>query len=498
MTIIDCHIHPQTEGDYHANFCRLVRHMMQHNIGKAVISDLGNGWKAFPDNATLITANERVSREARSSGGRVEYLVYINPQNQGWKEVFDRFIQNSCGVKLWISLRSAEHGLERTKDVLRLAAKHDKAVLIHTFDLTVPGQPGQIGMAEIIELAGAVPDCRIVAAHSGGNWRKAISLAEQIPGNVVFDISGGYPERTMVRRLTDAFGSRRILYGSDAYGRSFGSQLSKLQDCGLDSEELCDILYRNSMRVFKLSPAEPVPDAAAQKWDIPAQNEDNFCFTGSSVYWDHCAAPADLAAAAERRGVSTLFAASLEALTCRDKISANMRHLRECADYPQIKVLAVADLGDMRGTMAQLEALDGFAGVLISPYLHNYRLDYRSYAGFFDFCSKRDIPVWINTALSDDRFRDIRLQTRRVSVEEIIAFLKDVPLCRFTFQGCPPDVGLSRAMPDNCRMECSRLSDGEYAPEELFRDGCPGKLCFGSEYPFREYGSVQSVLAGEL
>ena len=132
MTIIDCHIHPQTEGDYHANFCRLVRHMMQHNIGKAVISDLGDGWKAFPDNATLITANERVSREARSSGGRVEYLVYINPQNQGWEEVFDRFIQNSCGVKLWISLRSAEHGLERTKDVLRLAAKRtpDRLVVI--------------------------------------------------------------------------------------------------------------------------------------------------------------------------------------------------------------------------------------------------------------------------------------------------------------------------------------------------------------------------------
>ena len=498
MTIIDCHIHPQTDGDYHADISDLVRRMMKHRIGKAVISDLGDGWKAFPDNETLIAANERVRRESLNSGGRLEYLVYINPQNPGWEDIFYRFYGNSCGVKLWISLRSEEYGIERTKDVLRLAAKYDKTVLIHTFDRTDPGQIGQIGMSEVIALANAVPDCRIVAAHSGGNWRNAISLAPDVPDNVFLDISGSYPERGMVRRLVDAFGSDRVLYGSDAFGRSFGSQLSKVFGCGLDEEALGNILYRNSMRVFGISQAEPVPAGSPPSWSIPEPQTDNFCFSGSSPYWDHNVSAAELVQSAAERGVDVLYAASLEALTCVDKISANIRYKEQCAEFPQIRCLAVVDLGNMSEAVSQLDQLDGFAGVLISPYLHQYHLEYGSFAEFFDLCSKRDIPVWINTALSDDRFRDARLKTRVVTVDDVISFLAEAPPCRFTFQGCPPDVRLSRVLPGNCRLECSRLSDSEYAPDQLFSDGCPEKLCFGSEYPFREYSCVQSILAGRL
>ena len=48
--------------------------MQNHGIGKALISDLGDGWQAFPDEETLMAANERVKREAEISNGALELL----------------------------------------------------------------------------------------------------------------------------------------------------------------------------------------------------------------------------------------------------------------------------------------------------------------------------------------------------------------------------------------------------------------------------------------
>ena len=496
MQITDCHIHAKTTGVYHDNITDLIRRMQKWNIARAIISDLGD-WSAFPDYDTLVTANERVRRECLISDGRLEYLVYINPQIQNWQEIFDRFYQDSCGVKLWISLRSKEYGLERTREVLRLAAKFDKAVLIHTFNRTNPEQPGEIGVDEIIDLAASVPECRIVAAHSGGNWRRAIERAAEFPENVFFDVSGTYPERTMVRSLVDTFGSRRILYGSDAYGRSFGSQLSKFLNSGLGKDELTDILCENCMRVFKLSSAKPCEPQRLSRWNISGKNVDNFCFTGRSDYFEHSVAPEMLVKAAGRCGVDTLYAASLEAMASERWDDINLRHRKECAVYPQIKPLAVADLRDMPQSVRLLSELDGFAGVIISPYLHNYKLSYKPFAQFFDICSKQDIPIWINTAFGDDRFRHPKLLTRCVTVDEIIAFASEIPICRCVLQGAPADPELSKALPPHFMMECSRVSDWEYAPDEMFKDGDPERLCYGSEYPFREYGSVLKVLAYE-
>ena len=492
MQIIDCHIHPATAGDYHANITDLVRRMQRHNIAKAVISDLGD-WSAYPDEDTLIAANERVRRESLASDGRLEYLVYINPQLPDWRSIFDRFYPDACGVKLWISLRKKGGSLDAAKEVLRLAAKCGLPVLIHTFDRTVSAHPGEIGVAEIIELAGAVPGCLIVAAHSGGNWRKAVARAGEFPENVVFDISGTYPERTMVRRLVDAFSSERILYGSDAYGRSFGAQLSKLHDCGLSKTELENILFLNARRVFRLSDIKPCQPEKLPVWNISDDNADNFCFTGKSEYWDHFATPEMLVGAAKRYGVDTLYAASLEALTASDRCRANLLHRAECSAYPQIKPLAVADLRDMAGAMETVENTDGFAGVLISPYLHNYQLSYCDFAEFFDTCSKRDIPIWINTVLGDDRFRDPRLETRVVKDDEIISFASQAPVCRYTIQGTVCSPALSRALPCCFKLECSGLFDWEYAPDDTFRDGVPERLVYGSGYPFREYGCVKRL-----
>lgn len=472
--------------------------MQNHGIGKALISDLGDGWQAFPDEETLMAANERVKREAEISNGALEYLVYINPQLDGRQKIFDRFITGSCGVKLWISLYSKEYGFERTLDVLRLAAQYDKAVLIHTFDRTDPIPEGTVGISDVAALARAVPDCRIVAAHFGGNLLNTVSHAAELPENVCLDISGTFPERGMVKKLVEAFGSRRILYGSDAFGRSFGSQLSKVFDSGISKEDMENILYANSMRVFKLTDAGKKCSLQAPAWSIPERNADNFCFVGASPYWEHRASCEELVASALANGVDTLYAADFTAVFAADKTAANRKYLETSRSFPQIHPLAAADLGNMPETLRQLDEMEGFAGVFISPYFHNYKIEYRRYARFFDLCAERNIPIWINTAWGDHRFRDKRLNARCVQECEITELASALPPNRYVFQGVVPSASLSKILPPYCRLECSRLSDSEYAPEELFDNGNPQCLCFGSDFPFRAYGCVASVLEGRV
>ena len=255
-------------------------------------------------------------------------------------------------------------------------------------------------------MARAVPESTLIAAHSNGNWRKLITKASAVPDNIFFDISGGYPERTMVRKLVDCFGSKRILYGSDAPGRSFGSQLSKVFSAGLSDCEINDVLYENARKIFALPEVKDYPEKALPCCHLPNSNEDNFCFVGSSPYWEHTVTVEDLINHARQNNVNRLYAAELAAVSSIDFIAANRQWLQQTASYSEIKPLAAVDLRYKDLTLQQLENMTGFAGVWVSPYLHCWSLSDRSFDWFWNECADRAINIWINTSLSDDRFRD--------------------------------------------------------------------------------------------
>ena len=149
--------------------------------------------------------------------------------------------------------------------------------------------------------------------------------------------------------------------------------------------------------------------------------------------------------------------------------------------------------------MRQLTELNGFAGVWLSPYAHGFKLEYRAFRKFYDRCAQRRIPLWINTALGDDRFRSPELHSRAVSAAEILEFVRTAPPNRYIFQGVGALEELSRQLPEYCFLDCSKLADGEYAPERLFQDrlGDPARLLYGSEYPFRDHGCTIRVLRGD-
>jgi predicted TIM-barrel fold metal-dependent hydrolase len=207
-----------------------------------------------------------------------------------------------------------------------------------------------------------------------------------------------------------------------------------------------------------------------------------------------------LAAEAEKNNVKVLYTASLEALSADDKTAVNNKFKAEASAYSAIKPLAVIDLNDQDKAVGQLEELEGFAGVLISPYLHNYKLDYNVQRRFFDRCSELAIPIWINATLSDDRFRDPELTTRNMNAAEIAEFAAHAPENKYVFQGINALSMLEYDLPGYCYMECSKIADGEYTAGSVLGNGnaAASHVVFGSEYPFRDYDGVKKVLLGEL
>lgn len=142
-------------------------------------------------------------------------------------------------------------------------------------------QPGDLPY--ISQYAALVPGLTVVLNHFGGpgrtsvqegtmeHWQQQISRIAALP-NVICKISGTitlaegfYPEKLMkyAAHLFEAFGSKRLLFGSDwpvaLLGGSYGEvvQLFELLlPSGLTEEERDAIRFRNARSVYRLERAE--------------------------------------------------------------------------------------------------------------------------------------------------------------------------------------------------------------------------------------------------
>lgn len=482
--IIDAHIHPDPETDFADGGERLMAELAAAGINLAIASSV-IGWGEFPEPAAVRTANDLLRRLVRRHSPRLQYLVYLNPQLPDWQEVLEEHRGAVIGIKLWISLKDAGGSAAHTEAVLRRAAEYGLPVLVHVFHRTDANRPGEIDLDEFCGLCRAVPACTMIGAHAGGNWREALGRLRHLPPNKYYDICGGYPERGMVEKLVESDGAERIVFGSDAVGRSYLSQLAKVRYARITPAEKEQILWRNAAEIFKLKkPLPAVPPVSGKRIPFPPMNEDHFCFCGRWPFADHAVSPAELSETLARYGVRRGYTVNMSDIFQENLVGRNYEFAAECAGYPNLAPLAVADPCRSEAA-AQLESMSGPAGIWVSPYLHNYALDDPALAPFWNLCAGRKIKVWINTALSDWRFRSPSLAARQVGVAELKNFMRSAPENTYTIQGCP-DYGMASAQ---WRFECSKLSDVE-------RPRVPGeRLVWGSEYPFRHYPQVYESLA---
>ena len=106
-----------------------------------------------------------------------------------------------------------------------------------------------------MELAARHPGVSFILGHAGGDWERGIR-AVRASGNVSLELAGFDPTSGVVEMAVRELGAHRLIYGSDTGGRSFASQLAKVEGALLTEADRRLILGGNLRRLMK-----PILDA---------------------------------------------------------------------------------------------------------------------------------------------------------------------------------------------------------------------------------------------
>jgi len=101
----------------------------------------------------------------------------------------------------------------------------------------------------------AVPDCRLIMAHGGGqpfakgDWNRAIMAAERCP-NLYLDTASSTIDTGFVEACVAALGAERIVFGTDTPLLEPWVQLTKIRETRLAPREKELILGGNILRLM--------------------------------------------------------------------------------------------------------------------------------------------------------------------------------------------------------------------------------------------------------
>ena len=209
---------------------------------------------------------------AETGNNRLIYFGAMHPLAENWKEELDRIAAAGIrGIKLHPFYQGTDVDDLRMLRIYGRAAELGLLVVIHAGDeIAYPGQvrcTPRMAASAIRQVGnGFAP----ILAHMGGwkNWEQvtehlvnrecyidtAISLGSIVP----MEGATGDPEELALLsdeafvELVRAFGSNRILFGTDSPWSSPKEELLKIERLPLTEQERTEILHQNAVRLLKL------------------------------------------------------------------------------------------------------------------------------------------------------------------------------------------------------------------------------------------------------
>ncbi|MBI4558442.1 MAG: amidohydrolase family protein [Candidatus Hydrogenedentes bacterium] len=243
--IIDCHVHILNGEDRHLS--ELLSAADRAGIEKLCISSLGRQWDEFPSEERLEEAAEDALMACAKFPDRFIGFTYVSAQHVNKSlEALERCIANGpCRlVKLWISQFADDPRLD---PIIRRAIELDVPVMAHAWIKATGNMTCESTYHHVVNLAQRYPQLRLWMAHCSGRWEEAARVIAPAP-NLCLDISGGEPENGIVDCLVKHVPPERIFFGSDAPGRSFTVQMSKVLSASIAERDKQKILGENVQR----------------------------------------------------------------------------------------------------------------------------------------------------------------------------------------------------------------------------------------------------------
>src|SRR4051794_15243823 len=176
-------------------------------------------------------------------------FVYLNPNHVEFSlEEFDRCVRDGpmVGIKLWVAKRCSARELDPIVD---RAASVQAVILQHCWFNLKGNLRGESTPNDLVELAARHPRAMFIDAHTGGDWELGIRTIRPAK-NIATCVAGFDPASGVVEMAVRELGPDRVLFGSDAAGRSFASQLAKVMGAEIPEPARKLILGENLRRML--------------------------------------------------------------------------------------------------------------------------------------------------------------------------------------------------------------------------------------------------------
>ena len=210
---------------------------------------MGMQWSQDPPPEKFRSDNDEVMRAIASQPDRTFGFVYLNPKHldESMAEL-ERCVANGpmVGVKLWVAAHCDGQQLD---PIIKRAGELKAVIFQHTFFKVNGNYPGESTPSDLVRLAERHPEVPIICGHTGGDWELGIRAIRHLK-NVYSDLAGSDPVAGYTEMAVRELGAARVIYGSDAGGRSFASQLAKVHGASVPDAAKKLILGENLKRLM--------------------------------------------------------------------------------------------------------------------------------------------------------------------------------------------------------------------------------------------------------
>jgi predicted TIM-barrel fold metal-dependent hydrolase len=249
--ILDVHTHlagipGMTPDD---RMARLLEYADRFGVDRVCVY-MGMAWTYTPKPDDLRRQNDQVLDALEHWSERAFGFVYLNPQyvDESLAEL-ERCVAKGpmVGVKLWVARRCGD---EQIDPIVKRAAELQAVVFQHTWWKAGDGNlPGESTPDDLARMAARHPNATIICGHTGGDWERGVRAIRPLP-HVYADLAGGDPAAGFTEAAVRELGAERVLFGSDAPGRSFASQLAKVTGADITQDAKRLILGENLKRLL--------------------------------------------------------------------------------------------------------------------------------------------------------------------------------------------------------------------------------------------------------
>jgi uncharacterized protein len=267
--LIDCHVHLNNYAESPGrptkqNVLDLFDKMAQHGVDHAVVL---TSYKADIDRPSVEEVVEMLANDPRTTV--VEGLRWRGDQRTDLFTLEERLRDGVVkGIKLYPGYENYAINDPSLESVMRIAAKYDAPVMIHTGDTY--SKTAKVRNAHpllVDDLAVDYPDVKFVMCHLGSPWFQDTAEVLYKNDNVYADVSGltlgdftVQFERYMLQRVKDMImfmgdPGKQLMFGSDWPLVRMGPYIKFLDSLGLDDEQRENVRWRTAAKLFKIDTA---------------------------------------------------------------------------------------------------------------------------------------------------------------------------------------------------------------------------------------------------